>query len=90
VLPELGVRPPLATKLQMNDVYDQKTGKPRPDVLKQHFIGEGRLKPDVAMRIVADAALLLRQEKPLLDIPQPITGTVCALLTYLLCFHDYT
>ena len=81
-----GVRPPLAAKLQMTDVYDAKTNKPRPDVLKQHFVGEGRLKPDVALRIIADGALLFRQEKCLLEIPQPITGSlsstrVCIVFT---------
>jgi len=76
VLLTLGVKPPLPAKLQMTDVYDAKTNKPRPDVLKQHFVGEGRLKPDVAMRIIADGALLFRQEKVLLEIPQPITGAV--------------
>jgi len=71
----------------MADVYDQRTNKPRPDVIKQHFVGEGRLKPDVAIRIVADAALLLRQEKPLLEIPQPITGSVYAThLCFLFAF----
>ena len=68
------MRPPLATKLGMPEVYDQKTNKPRPDVLKQHFTGEGRLKPEVALRIIADGAAILKQEKCLLEIPQPITG----------------
>jgi len=77
LLSSTGVRPPLTTKLQMTDVYDQKTNKPRPDVLKQHFVGEGRLKPDVALRIIADGAAVFRQEKVLLDIPQPITGYIC-------------
>jgi len=63
----------------MADVYDQKTNKPRPDVLKQHFVGEGRLKPDVAVRIITDGAALFRQEKCLLEIPQPITGSVHSL-----------
>jgi len=58
----------------MSDVFDPKTDKPRPDVLKHHFLGEGRLKPDVAMRIIADGAAVFRQEKSLLEIAQPITG----------------
>jgi len=74
VLFTTGVRPPLSTRLQMTDVFDAKTNKPRPDVLKQHFVGEGRLKLDVAMRIIADGAAVFRQEKSLLEIPQPITG----------------
>ena len=74
LLSTTGVRPPLATRLQMTDVFDPKTNKPRPDVLKHHFVGEGRLKLDVAMRIIADGAAVFRQEKCLLEIPQPITG----------------
>ena len=67
----------------MTDVYDTKTNKPRPDVLKNHFVGEGRLKPDVAMRIVAEGAALFKQEKVLLELPQPITG-----LVHCVCFFD--
>ena len=84
MLSTLGVKPPLANKLQMTDVYDPKTNKPRPDVLKQHFFGEGRLKPDVAMRIIADGALLFRQEKCLLDLPQPLTGSDYTTHVYLI------
>jgi serine/threonine-protein phosphatase 2B catalytic subunit len=35
----------------MDDVYD-KSGKPQPEVLKAHFIREGRLEESVAMRII--------------------------------------
>jgi len=69
-----GVKPPLSNLLQMTDVFEPKTNKPRTEVLKEHFIGEGRLKPDVALRIIAEGAAVFRQEKCLLDIPQPITG----------------
>ena len=35
----------------MTDVYTSK-GKPDPDVLKSHFIHEGRVEEEVAIRII--------------------------------------
>ena len=37
----------------MADVYTSK-GKPDPDILKSHFIHEGRLEEEVAIRIIQD------------------------------------
>ena len=45
-----GIPAPAASKLTIDDVY--LNGKPQPDVLKQHFIKEGRIEEDVALRII--------------------------------------
>ena len=38
----------------MSEVYDEKTHKPRPEVLKKHFVQEGLLEENVALRIISD------------------------------------
>ncbi|XP_058975089.1 serine/threonine-protein phosphatase 2B catalytic subunit 3 [Musca domestica] len=64
---------PPSRKLTSADIFDPRTGKPHHDVLKQHFILEGRIEEDAALRIIRDGAALLRQEKTMIDIEAPVT-----------------
>ena len=45
------------------EMFDTKTDKPRPDVLKQHFILDGRIEKMAALCPIKKDAAPLRQEK---------------------------
>ena len=66
---------PPSHRVNMKECFDSK-GKPKPDVLKDLFILEGRVTEDVALRIINDGASLLRQEGTMIDIEAPVTGSV--------------
>lgn len=64
---------PPTHKLTMSEVFDE-AGKPRQPVLKAHFVQEGRIEEDVALRIIRDATAILRKERNVLEVEAPITG----------------
>lgn len=64
---------PISERLTIDEVYDRRSGKPRGDLLKEHFIKEGRIEEEAALRIINECSTLFRQEKTMLDIEAPVT-----------------
>ncbi|VDD80572.1 unnamed protein product, partial [Mesocestoides corti] len=48
-------------------------GKPNIEKLKQHFLLEGRVTDEAALKIINDGAALLREEANVLEIDAPVT-----------------
>lgn len=72
-----GVLFPPCHKLTVSEVFDNRiTSKPNPEVLKQHFILEGRIEEAAALRIIQEGATLLKSEKTMIDIEAPVTGKI--------------
>jgi len=64
---------PKTNRLSHAEVYNPVTGKPQYEVLKQHFLSEGRVEEGVALKIIRDGAELLKSEPTMLDIDAPVT-----------------
>jgi serine/threonine-protein phosphatase 2B catalytic subunit len=64
---------PATALLDLKDVFDESTGKPRVNVIRTHFINEGRLNENVALKLVNDAAGLMHKEPNVLVLNDPIT-----------------
>lgn len=69
----LAVPMPPMERLAIKDVFDSN-GKPKAEVLKNHFLKEGRVEEDVAIKIINSCTDLLRTEPTMLEVEAPITG----------------
>ena len=64
---------PSKQRLDINDIFDPQTGEIQLEVLRTHFIKEGRLTERCANKLVNDGTEILRAEPTMVDIEAPIT-----------------
>jgi len=67
------VRLAASNRPTVREVFDNTTGKPNHELLKQHFILEGRIEEAAAIKIIQDGSSLLKSEKTLIDVEAPVT-----------------
>lgn len=64
---------PPSHKLTASEIFDSKKGEPNHESLKKHFLIEGRIEEEPALRIIQQGAALLRAEKNMINIEAPVT-----------------
>lgn len=69
----LGVKFPPKHKLTAAEIFVGRNGQPNLELLKKHFISEGRLDETAALRIIQEGAALLKAESTMIDIEAPVT-----------------
>ena len=72
---------PPSNKLTVAEVFDPRTNKPKPEVLKQHFILEGRLDEATALKIIKGGAAILKDEDTMIELEAPVTGEKMFFIT---------
>ena len=71
--PVKSVLVPPTERLDIDDVFDPKTGDIDLEKIRNHFIQEGRLTNRCANKLIQDGTEILRAEPTMIDIEAPIT-----------------
>jgi len=64
---------PPTKRLEISDLFDEKTGSINTEILRDHLKQEGRLSEACALKIIHDGTAILKAQENMITVDSPVT-----------------